>query len=115
MEACDFFREFRRMCRNGCKDCPLDIICHGYLVRGLTCEQMVVEEYKQCIPIVDRWSKSHPEKTRAWDFFSKHPNAMHGDLGEPTICCARLGYCDMKECDSHSTCKECWDTLLEDK
>lgn len=51
------------------------------------------------------------KKTRAEDFFEKHPAAPKKD-NIPVICVKLCGYGEYSECDSN--CKKCWDTPVDE-
>lgn len=72
MEALEFLKERKRMCRffgESCKGCPLE---------GTKCVVSRIvpdEDYKRIIATVEQWSKEHPRKTRQSVFLEQFPNA----------------------------------------
>ena len=101
-----FFKELKRMCQSlGCKDCP---------IRGSNgkCRVLNPGNIGEVVPIVKKWSKEHPQKTRLDDFKEKYPNASPGAHGLPDFCCAKLGY--VCNCGK-TTCEECWNMPLEEE
>lgn len=95
MDAVHFLREKERMMREDPK-------AYGKVLR-LTLFSSVVKE-------VAKWSKSHPKKTRAQDFFEKHPNAPKNIYGMPKTCAEECGYCRCRAEHAHeqTECAECW-------
>lgn len=108
MDVSVFFKELKRMCKSlECKDCP---------IRGSNgkCRVLNPGNIGEVVPIVKKWSKEHPQKTRLQDFFGKYPNAPKDADGTPKTCCENLGYC--KDCDeSGGDCKKCWNMPLEEE
>lgn len=106
MDVSVFFKELKRMCQSlGCKDCP---------IRGSNgkCRVLNPGNIGEVVPIVEQWSKEHPQKTRLDDFKEKYPNANLDEHGVPECCCAKLGY--VRNCGK-TTCEECWNMPLEDE
>lgn len=106
MDVSVFFKELKRMCQSlGCKDCP---------IRGSNgkCRVLNPGNIGEVVPIVEKWSKEHPQKTRLNDFKEKYPNASPDAHGLPDFCCAKLGY--VCNCGK-TTCEECWNTPIEEK
>jgi hypothetical protein len=69
MDALEFVRERNRMCDSfghiSCGNCPAEK--HGECVAILWDEEIV--------PIVEKWSKEHPRKTRQDAFLEQYPDA----------------------------------------
>lgn len=66
MDAMEFIRERNRMCKafpscKGCPACDFD-----------GCGSVHLNE--RIIPIVEKWAKEHPRKTRQSVFLEQHPN-----------------------------------------
>lgn len=106
MEVSMFSEELKRMCKSlGCKKCP---VCGSNGICRILSPLNIIGEV---VPIVEKWSKEHPQKTRTDDFKEKYPNAHLDAHGFPDFCCAKLGYvcnCEKK------TCEECWNTPIDD-
>lgn len=106
MDVSVFFKELKRMCKSlECKDCP---ICGS----DGKCRVLNPGNIGEVVPIVEKWSKEHPQKTRLDDFKKKYPNASLDAHGFPDFCCAKLGY--VRNC-GETTCEECWNMPLEDE
>lgn len=106
MDVSVFFKELKRMCKSlECKDCP---------IRGSNgkCRVLNPGNIGEVVPIVKKWSKEHPQKTRLDDFKEKYPHAPMSNKGFPDFCCAKLGY--VHNCGK-TTCEECWETPLEEE
>ena len=77
MEALEFLKERKRMCRSFCGSC-----------RGCPCEKVRCslnsltsdDDYKRIVAIVEEWSAAHPRKTRQSVFLEQYPEAECGCL-----------------------------------
>lgn len=94
MDAMEFIRERNRMCKafpicKGCPACDFDGCGSVHLNEGI-------------IPIVEKWAKEHPRKTRQSVFLEQYPEArIDKTTGVLTICPAEL----TKECrDDRGAC-----------
>lgn len=69
MDALEFIRERNRMCNSfghiSCGNCPANK--HGECITALWDEEIV--------PIIEKWSKENPRKTRQDVFLEQYPNA----------------------------------------
>lgn len=67
MDAFEFLRERKRMCKSypHCDGCPL---------REPNCNLTTDEDYTRAIITVEQWSKEHPRKTRQSVFLEQYPN-----------------------------------------
>ena len=83
MEALEFLKERKRMCRSfggSCEGCPLE---------GTKCVVSSIvpdEDYKRIVATVEQWSKEHPRKTRQSVFLEQWPNGMTDDDGIVGTC-----------------------------
>lgn len=77
MDAVEFFKTVKRLCKNqGCDGCP---VC-----KNNTCMVMLMarihgasdESIEETISKVEQWAKDHPVKTRQSEFLRMFPNAM---------------------------------------
>lgn len=78
MDAMEFIRERNRMCKafpscKGCPACDFDGCGSVHLNEGI-------------IPIVEKWAKEHPRKTRQSVFLEQWPNCMMDDDGAVGMC-----------------------------
>ena len=66
MDALEFIRERNRMCKSfgvECKNCPAN--------KDSRCIDINLNE--EIVPIVEKWSKENPRKTRLDVFLEQHP------------------------------------------
>lgn len=66
MDALEFIRERNRMCKSfgvECKNCPAN--------KDSRCIDINLDE--EIVPIVEKWSKENPRKTRLDVFLEQHP------------------------------------------
>ena len=119
MDAFEFCKELRRLIKQCCKGphlcegCPL----HGiHKKQGTPCSDvydLTDSQLQEQIKIVEAWSKEHPVKTMAQDFFEKFPNAPKRIDGGPASCPWMCGYCE-DDCRHFSKCIDCWNRHLEE-
>ena len=69
MEAIKLINEYNRMCNfygDECEKCPfISPQCDGFLIQAP----------ERAVPIIEKWSKEHPPKTRQDEFLEHYPNA----------------------------------------
>lgn len=116
MEAVEFIKEYRRMCKKyayidvcgeSCSsECPL---YGGYC--DVSYENL---EADYIVSKVEQWSQAHPQKTMMQDFFEKFPNALKDSSGNPMVCPQALGYGDFCCDDTNHNCTMCWSRPLEE-
>ena len=78
MEALEFLKERKRMCRSFGESCT------GCQLEGTKCVVSSIvpdEDYKRIIATVEQWSKEHPRKTRQSVFLEQWPEAIVCDNG----------------------------------
>lgn len=76
MEALEFLKERKRMCRSfcgSCRGCPCEKV--RCALNSLTSD----DDYKQIVAAVEEWSAAHPRKTRQSVFLEQWPNCMMGN------------------------------------
>ena len=88
MDALEFIREKNRMCKSfgdgkGCMSCPV-------YKEGNRCAAILWKE--EIIPIVEKWSKENPRKTRQSIFLEQYPNAKCVD-GISILCPGWIDTC----------------------
>ena len=72
MEALEFLKERKRMCRSfggSCKGCPCEKVRCS--LNSLTSD----DDYKRIVAAVEEWSAAHPRKTRQSVFLEQWPEA----------------------------------------
>ena len=99
MDAVEYVKQRERMCDYyvNCGDCPAG----NY--EG--CASL--NEIPNLVPIVEKWAKEHPVKTRQSEFLKQWPDAEVGDDGYPSVAPCQL-YKDIEEKDENGVCcKNC--------
>lgn len=79
MDALEFIRERKRMCKSfgvSCNNCPAD--------KNTSCDSFAWKE--ELVTIVEKWSKENPRKTRQSIFIEQYPNAECVDDGILVFC-----------------------------
>lgn len=119
MDAKIFFEEARRMCKAHkiCTKCPIS--CNVVCLFDGTPDNWTHEEIEKVVPIIEKWSKEHPRKTRLQDFLEKFPNAPMGKDGTPNLLPWSLGYCGDTPCYACEKAEGkpwawCWEQEVED-
>lgn len=72
MEALEFLKERKRMCRSfggSCRGCPCEKDRCGITTYASD------DDYKRIVATVEEWSAAHPRKTRQSVFLEQFPNA----------------------------------------
>lgn len=83
MEALEFLKERKRMCRSfcgSCRGCPCEKV--RCALNSLTSD----DDYKRIVAAVEEWSAAHPRKTRQSVFLEQWPNCMMDSNGAVGIC-----------------------------
>ena len=99
MDAVEYVKQRERMCNYyvNCADCPADDYEECSSLNGIP----------NLVPIVEKWAKEHPVKTRQSEFLKMWPDAEIGDDGYPSVAPCQL-YKDMEEKDENGVCcKNC--------
>lgn len=109
MDAVEFFKTVKRLCKNqGCDGCP---VC-----KNDTCMVMLMariygasdESIEETISKVEQWAKDHPGKTRKSEFQKMFPNANMYSI-TTTFCTAHFD--KKKACEvsvpSEEMCEKC--------
>lgn len=112
----NFLDEYKRMCKeenkSKCSACPLSYDNNG---TGWGCATYIRLYPDKAVEIVQTWSDAHPQKTYAEDFFKKFPNAPKVGDGVPAACWGGIYGDGRCRCEEQSTCKDCWNRIMEDK
>ena len=88
MDAVEFIKQVRRMGKQ-----KGEAICFKL-------EEIDTEIVEQ----VEKWAKSHPEKTRQSEFLKQWPDAEIGDDGLPTVAPCQLNV-ELLQCESQDDCE----------
>lgn len=83
MEALEFLKERKRMCRSfggSCKGCPCEKV--RCALNSLTSD----DDYKRIVAAVEEWSAAHPRKTRQSVFLEQWPEAEIDENGYLMLC-----------------------------
>ena len=100
MDAVEYVKQRERMCDYyvNCGDCPAG----NY--EG--CASL--NEITNLVPIVEKWAKEHPVKTRQSEFLKMFPNASVGYNGTLVICPSQADTKAVTECvRSERNCDKC--------
>ena len=97
MDAVEYVKQRERMCDyyGNCGDCPA---CDYEWCASLN-------EIPNLVPIVEKWAKEHPVKTRQDEFFNQWPDAEIGYDGLPTVAPCQLNI-ELLQCESQKDCEE---------
>jgi len=106
MDAVEFFKTVKRLCKNqGCDGCP---VC-----KNNTCMVMLMariygasdESIEETISKVEQWAKDHPVKTRQNKFLKMFPDAdLCRDVIDISPCSIEK---EMRKCCGDRNCGEC--------
>lgn len=102
MDAIKCLESFNKMCDSyeSCEDCELNAIRTPFT----SCTQLLTDNPKEIVPIIEKWSKGLPKKTRQSEFLKTFPNTKLHD-GVIQICPKSLGL--IKQCLDVDICPEC--------
>lgn len=108
MEALEFLKERKRMCRSfggSCTGCPCE------KVRCVINAHVSDDDYKRIVAMVEEWSAAHPRKTRQSVFLEQYPETQIDDTGVLSVCPAIISSAHRingGECAHyHKKCSEC--------
>lgn len=99
MDALEFIRERNRMCKSfgngeGCMSFP-------FYKEGNRCMAILWKE--EMIPIVEKWSKENPRKTRQDVFLEQYPDTLIDSNGVLQFCPTSVSAAHR---DSNGACKD---------
>ena len=100
MDAVEYVKQRERMCDHygHCGDCPA-----GNYERCAS-----LKEIPNLVPIVEKWAKEHPVKTRQSEFLKMFPDASVGYNGTLVICPSQADTKAVSECiRSERNCDKC--------
>ena len=95
MDAIEFIRERNRMCKYfgvECENCPAN--------KDSCCIDINLDE--EIVPIVEKWSKENPRKTRQSIFLEQYPETVLDSYGVPQFCPTSISATHR---DSNGACK----------
>ena len=97
MDAVEYVKQRERMCDyySDCDKCPAKEV--------IGCAN--ITKISQMVPIVEKWAKEHPIKTRQSEFFNQWPDAEIGYDGLPTVAPCQLNI-ELLQCESQKDCEE---------
>ena len=101
MDGIKCLESFNKMCDSyeSCEDCELNAIRTSFT----SCRELLTDNPKEIVPIIERWSKGLPKKTRQDELLEHYPNALKG-IKVISVCPRNLGLID--RCPS-SNCDKC--------
>ena len=96
MDAVEYVKQRKRMCDYyaNCVDCPA--------VQYEECSSL--NGIANLVPVVEKWAKEHPVKTRQSEFFKQWPDAEIGYDGLPTVGPCQLNI-ELLQCESQEDCE----------
>ena len=104
MDAVEYVKQRARMCDYyvNCDDCPA-----GNYGRCAS-----LNEIPNLVPIVEKWAKAHPVKTRQSEFLKQWTYAKISDDGLPAIAPCQLNVLFIhgkaqKDCEDRGVCNKC--------
>ena len=97
MDAVEYVKQRNRMCDYyvNCGDCPA-----GAYERCAS-----LNEIPNLVPIVEKWAKEHPVKTRQSEFLKMWPDAEIGEDGLPAVAPCQLNV-ELLQCESQKDCED---------
>ena len=109
MDALEFLRERKRMCKS------FGLSCDGCPLKFATCSSssyLADETYEKNIATVEQWSKEHPRKTRQSVFLEQYPEAEIDECGYLMLCPKRIS-ADCRNRYGNCTSRLCSDCRCE--
>ena len=107
MEALEFLKERKRMCRSfggSCTGCPCE------KVRCVINAHVSDDDYKRIVAMVEEWSAAHPRKTRQSVFLEQYPCAKIDSQGVLYACPTEVygnDACPKNKEDAPIICYDC--------
>ena len=96
MDAVEYVKQRERMC-------DYYVNCGGSPASDYEgCASL--HEIPNLVPIVEKWVKAHPVKTRQDEFFNQWPDAEIGYDGLPTVAPCQLNI-ELLQCESQDDCE----------
>ena len=96
MDAVEYAKQRKRMCDyyGNCGNCPA---CDYEVCTSL-------DEIPKMVPIVEKWAKEHPIKTRQSEFLKQWPDAEISDDGLLAVAPCQLNI-ELLQCESQDDCE----------
>ena len=99
MDAVEYVKQRKRMCdyynHNNCSECP-----------AFSCEECGgLNGISTMVPIVEKWAKEHPVKTRQSEFLKQWPDAEISDDGLLAVAPCQLNV-ELLQCESQDDCED---------
>lgn len=113
MDFIEYMNTKKRMTRNCTMSCTRCALSSDNNKRGMPCSIFERVHPEEAQLIVSGWVELHPLKTRAQDFFEKHPKAPKNTFGDPKLCAHRAGYCGNCVPSSSEVCHKCWNEPVD--
>ena len=107
MEVLELFKIRERMCKEGCKICPVGYTNNGH---ELGCTDFMVCYPEQFEQLVENWAAEHPIKSRESALKEVFPNVEERN-GVPNVCPRILEGKTSR--DYNCVRKTCWDCIKE--
>lgn len=111
MDAVEFFKTVKRLCKNpGCEGCPVckDGMC--MVMRMVRLDENSVKSIEETISKVEQWAKDHPIKTRQSEFLKIFPETAVRDgviFLCPKLTCQTLAGTDSISRCERNDCAKC--------
>jgi hypothetical protein len=107
MEALELFKIRERMCKQGCKKCPVSYCNNGF---QLDCLEFMLSHPEKFVQLVEKWAAENPIKSRASVLKEVFPNVGERN-GVPNVCPRVLEGKTSRE--YNCVRKTCWDCVKE--
>lgn len=111
MDAVEFFKEAKRMCRViDCEECPFNKKDCGFIS---------VDNLEEGVKAVEKWAAEHPVKTRQSKFLEMFPDARINDGVIDILPCTVNRTFEDTRCKRYKKCHDCsknyWLAEVEDE
>ena len=106
MDAVKFLKEKERMC-NKCSACSRCPVCKENNGFNMDCEDLAIENPKEFVAIIEKWSAEHPVKTRQSEFLKMFPDASIGVNGALVIAPCNVNTKFESEICGIGKCEDC--------
>ena len=107
MEALELFKIRERMCKQGCKKCPVSYCNNGF---QLDCLEFMLSNPEKFVLLVENWAAENPIKSRESVLKEVFPNVEERN-GVPNVCPRVIEGKTSR--DYNCVRKTCWDCIKE--